>query len=82
MNNLPKYIPVSGTKFVRDTETGAILNTDMNEMINYQIQKDAKIRERMEKEATQQKFSQIENDIREIKDMIFQLAKMRDTNGN
>jgi len=82
MNNLPKYIPVSGTKFVRDTETGAILNTDMNEMINYQIQKDAKIRERMEKEATQQKFCQIENDIREIKDMIFQLAKMRDTNGN
>jgi hypothetical protein len=82
MNNLPKYIPVSGTKFVRDTETGAILNTDMNEMINYQIQKDAKIRERMEKEANQQKFSQIENDIKEIKDMIFQLAKMRDTNGN
>jgi hypothetical protein len=82
MNNLPKYIPVSGTKFVRDTETGAILNTDMNEMINYQIQKDAKIRERMEKEANQQKFSQIENDIKEIKDMIFQLAKMRDTNAN
>lgn len=82
MSNLPKYIPVSGTKFVRDTETGAILNTDMNEMINYQIQKDAKIRDRMEKEATQQKFSQIENDIKEIKDLIFQLAKMRDTNAN
>jgi hypothetical protein len=82
MKNLPKYIPVAGTKFVRDTETGAILNTDKADLIDYQVQKEMRIADRMEKENTKQKISQIENDIKEIKDLLFQLAKMRESNAN
>lgn len=82
MRNLPKYIPVPGTKFVRDTETGAILNTDKADLIDYQVKKEMRIADRMEKENTKQKISQIENDIKEIKDLLVQLAKMRETNAN
>lgn len=82
MENLPKYISVSGTKFIRDTETGAILNTDKSEYNNYLVQRQIKLKEAQEKEMTQQKISQIEFDIQEIKSMIINLSKERLTYGN
>lgn len=78
----PKYIPVKGTKYVRDTLTGAILNTDKAEYNNYMAQRQIKLNEEREKEETKLKINQIENDIQEIKAMIIELSRARLTNGN
>lgn len=80
--DIPKYIPVKGTKYVRDTLTGAILNTDKAEYNNYMAQRQIKLNEELEKEETKLKINQIENDIQEIKAMIIELSRARLTNGN
>lgn len=80
--DLPKYIPIIGTKYVRDTTTGAILNTDKAEYNNYIVQRQIKLNEQKEKEETKLKINQIENDIQEIKAMIIELSKSRLANGN
>jgi hypothetical protein len=46
----PKYIPVEGTKFVRDMTNGAILNTDKREYQEYKIKKQIQEKEKREKE--------------------------------
>lgn len=82
MENKPKYIPISGTKFVRDTDTGAILNTDKLEFNNYNAQREIRMKEQIEKEQIKGKINQIESDIQDIKNMIMELSKARLTNGN
>lgn len=80
--DIPKYIPVKGTKYVRDTSTGAILNTDKAEYNNYMAQRQIKFNEEREKEEIKLKINQIENDIQEIKAMIIELSRARLTNAN
>lgn len=74
------YIPITGTAFVRDMKSGAILNTNKSELNSYYAQRDIKRKELIEKEQFKNKLNQLETDIQEIKSMIVELTKMRVNN--
>lgn len=74
------YIPITGTDFVRDMKSGAILNTNKSELNSYYAQRDIKRKELIEKEQFKNKLNQLETDIQEIKSMIVELTKMRVNN--
>jgi wobble nucleotide-excising tRNase len=71
----PKYIPVKGTKLVRDTTTGAILNTDINEYNEYKLKKKIRDQEIIEKNKLYNRVDKIENDISEIKELLITMLK-------
>jgi len=71
--NYPRYIPIEGTKFVRDMENGAILNTDVNELNNYYHQKKIRDEENREKELMKNKLLSLERDMSDIKRMLSSL---------
>lgn len=78
----PRFIPVQGTKFVRDTVSGAILNTDIDELNNYKIKKKMKEQDKKEKEAMKKKIDNLESDISDIKHMLLQLINLGNKDGN
>lgn len=78
----PRFIPVQGTKFVRDTTNGAILNTDVDELNNYKIKKKLKEQEKREKEIMKKKIDDLESDISDIKHMLIQLINLGTKDGN
>jgi hypothetical protein len=73
--DLPRFIPVEGTKYVRDTENGAILNTDINELNAYKIKKQIRDREMKEKEETKRRIDSLESNIQEIKNILIEMSK-------
>lgn len=75
MNNPPRYIPVKGTKLVRDMTTGAILNTDINEYNEYKLKKKNRDQETIEKNKLYNRVDKIENDISEIKELLMTMLK-------
>lgn len=75
MNNPPRYIPVKGTKLVRDMITGAILNTDTNEYNEYKLKKKIRDQETIEKNKLYNRVDKIENDISEIKELLMTMLK-------
>ncbi len=80
--NTPKYIPVEGTKFVRDMTNGAILNTDKREYEEYKIKKQIQEKERREKEEVKNRMSNIEKDMQEIKEILLKLSNLGNKDGN
>lgn len=76
------YIPITGTAFVRDMKSGAILNTNKSELNSYYAQREIRRKEQIEKDQVKNKLNQLETDIQEIKSMIVELTKMRINNGN
>jgi hypothetical protein len=74
-SDMPRFVPVKGTKFVRDMENGAILNTDINELNSYKLKKQIRDKELKEKEEMKQKIQSLENNISEIKNMLTELSK-------
>jgi hypothetical protein len=74
-SDLPRFVPVKGTKFVRDMENGAILNTDINELNSYKFKKQIRDNELKEKEEMRQKIQTLENNIEDIKNMLTELSK-------
>lgn len=81
-SNRPRYIPVKGTKFVRDTTNGALLNTDIEEINSYKIRKKIRDAEKREKEMMKTKIGRLESDISDIKSMLTQLLNLGNKNAN
>lgn len=71
----PRYIPVKGTKLVRDMTTGAILNTDINEYNEYKLKKKIRDQETIEKNKLYNRVDKIESDISEIKQLLLTMLK-------
>jgi wobble nucleotide-excising tRNase len=78
----PRYIPVKGTKFVRDTMSGALLNTDIDELNGYKIRKKLRQKENEEKNNMKKKIDNLESDISDIKSMLLQLIDLGSKDGN
>lgn len=73
--NTPRFVPVEGTKFVRDMENGAILNTDINELNTYKIKKQIRDKELKEKEEMKKRIDGLESNIQEIKNILIEMSK-------
>ena len=66
---------------VRDTESRALLNTNVEEFEAYYVERDLKIKELQEKQKLENKVNKLEEDMSEIKDMLRQILT-RTTDGN
>jgi hypothetical protein len=58
---------------IRDTESRAILNTNIEELKTYYTEREIKIKEMQEKQALESKVNKLEEDMSEIKDMLRQI---------
>jgi hypothetical protein len=77
------YVQIDSHKHLyRDLETGAILNTDMEELKTYYAQVEIKNKEMEEKLKLENKVNKLEEDIGEIKYLLRSLIETRTSDGN
>ena len=68
------FVKIKDNKnLVRDTESRAILNTNIEELKTYYAEREIKIKEMQEKQALESKVNKLEEDMSEIKDMLRQI---------
>lgn len=78
-----KHIKVQGhDNLVRDSHSKAILNTDVAGLQRYLAERDIAEKQRKEKQELVEKVNNLEKDMGEIKNMLYELTRMRPTNGN
>lgn len=69
------YVQIKENKdLIRDTESGALLNTNRNELEAYYAERDIKIKELQEKQVLESKVNKLEQDISDIKSLLQQLV--------
>jgi hypothetical protein len=77
------YVRIESHKHLyRDLDSGAILNTDIEELKSYYAQVEIKNREMEEKLKLENKVNKLEDDIGEIKMLLRNLLEMRKPDGN
>ena len=75
-------VPVEDSTFVRDIHSKAILNTDRAGLKNYYVQRDLYKKEQAEKLQANNRLTQLEEDMSEIKAMLRQLVSKEMSNGS
>lgn len=75
-------VPVEDSTFVRDIHSKAILNTDRAGLQNYYVQRDLYKKEQAEKLQANNRLTQLEEDMSEIKAMLRQLVSKEMSNGS
>jgi hypothetical protein len=75
-------VQVEDSTYVRDIHSKAILNTDRAGLQNYYIQRDLYKKEQAEKLETQNRLTQIENDMSDIKMLLLKLLDKDMNNGS
>jgi hypothetical protein len=77
------YVQIESHKHLyRDLDSGAILNTDVEELKAYRAQVEIKNKEMEEKLKLENKVNKLEEDIDEIKILLRSLIEMRKPDGN
>ncbi len=77
------HIKVQGhDNLVRDPHSKAILNTDVAGLQRYLAERDIAEKQRREKQELVEKVDNLEKDMSEIKNMLYELTRMRTPNGN
>jgi len=77
------YVQIETHKHLyRDLDSGAILNTDLEELKSYYAQVEIKNKEIEEKRNLETKVNKLEEDIGEIKLLLRNLLETRNLNGN
>lgn len=77
------YVQIESHKHLyRDLDSGAILNTDTEELKAYYAQVEIKNKEMEEKLKLENKVNKLEEDIDEIKILLRSLIEMRKPDGN
>jgi hypothetical protein len=76
-----KYLKVQGYEgLVRDTSTGAIINTNRTELDNYLRQKEINEQKNLQLSQNTEDINSMKNDLQELKSLIYQL--LNTTKGN
>ena len=75
-------VQVEDTPYVRDIHSKAILNTDRAGLQNYYVQRDLHKKEQAEKLQANNRLTQLEEDMSEIKAMLRQLVSKEMSNGS
>lgn len=77
------YVQIESHKHLyRDLDSGAILNTDTEELKAYYAEVEIKNKEMEEKLKLENKVNKLEEDIDEIKILLRSLIEMRKSDGN
>lgn len=77
-----KTVKINNTEFIRDLENKAVLNTDRDGLRTYQRTRENLLREKNEREETKQRLQVLEQNINEIKQLLSDIATLRNQNGN
>jgi len=72
-------VQVTGTKLVRDTETMALINKDVNGLQEYNLKRKMAASQKEEINTIKSEINNIKNDMSEIKQLLFKL--LEGTNG-
>jgi hypothetical protein len=75
-------VQTDNPSFVRDIHSKAILNTDRVGLHNYHVQRDLHKKEQAEKQEANNRITQLEEDMSEIKMMLRQLISKEMSNGS
>jgi hypothetical protein len=70
-------VQIKDSKLVRDIHSKAVLNTDRAELNNYYAKKEIAKKQQEEQTETKIKLSQLEEDMKEIKELLFEIANLR-----
>jgi hypothetical protein len=70
-------VKVSGTSFVRDTKTMALINTDNAGLDEYNFKKELMNRQKQEINNIKTEINEIKDDMQVIKSMLTQLASRK-----
>ena len=74
------YVKVENQNhLVRDTSSGAILNTDRTGLQEYYRRKELAKKEIMDREETKQRLAKMEEEMQEIKTLLKEIAMIRKT---
>jgi len=65
------------TNLVRDTSSGAVLNTDRTGLQEYYRRRDIAKKELLEKEETKMRLQKMEEEMQEIKQLLKEIAMIR-----
>jgi hypothetical protein len=63
------------TKFIRDTVSKAVLNTDVNALEQYKLARDRKIKEKNIIEGCVDDINSLKDDMQEIKKLLLKLSE-------
>lgn len=77
-----KTVKINNTEFIRDLENKAVLNTDREGLQTFQRTRENLLREKNEREETKQRLQVLEQNINEIKQLLSDIATLRNQNGN
>jgi hypothetical protein len=75
-------IEIKDTKYVRDLNSKAVLNTDRQALDEYLVKREIAKRNLSEQNVTKDKVSKLEQDMEEIKMLLTKLIVQRDSNAN
>jgi gamma-glutamyl:cysteine ligase YbdK (ATP-grasp superfamily) len=70
-------VQIKDSKLVRDIHSKAVLNTDRAELNNYYMKREIVKKQREEQSETKVKISQLEQEMREIKQILLEIADLR-----
>jgi hypothetical protein len=70
-------VQIKDSKLVRDIHSKAVLNTDRAELDNYYVKREIAKKQCQEQSETKLKISQLEEEMREIKNLLIEIADLR-----
>jgi hypothetical protein len=70
-------VQIKDSKLVRDIHSKAVLNTDRAELNNYYMKREIAKKQCEEQSETKLKISQLEEEMREIKNLLIEIADLR-----
>jgi hypothetical protein len=70
-------VQIKDSKLVRDIHSKAVLNTDRAELDNYYVKREIAKKQCQEQLETKLKISQLEEEMREIKNLLIEIADLR-----
>jgi hypothetical protein len=70
-------VQIKDSKLVRDIHSKAVLNTDRAELDNYYVKREIAKKQYEEQSDTKKKLTQLEEEMREIKSLLLEIADLR-----
>ncbi len=75
-------IKITNTEFVRDMDSSAVLNTDINGLHQFELARKRIKAERLDRSETRVRLQQLEHSMSELKLMIAELIAFKGSHGN
>lgn len=75
-------VQIKNTEFVRDMDTKAVLNTDVEGLQKFQQTREKLVKEKRDRVETKERLRQLEQTVSEIKQILQDIAAIKERNGH